>query len=375
MTVQGMVCVPAGTREVDPAHSSSAFEVKHMMIVTVRGRFREFGGRLDAAEEYPANSLVSARANVASIDTGSAQRDAHLRLAEFFDAERCPEIRFASTRIQHVEGGDYRVSGELTIKDVTREVEMTGTVEGAAEDPWGNERVGISVRGTIDRTDFGLTWQQRLQDGGLLVGEKVSIADEGVDLDLAVVAEDLRDRLARDRLGLDAVLADDMVEVASRPWRDRGLRSGVHDHAGLDDGEHAQSGTGPARESVRAAKRLATLLGVDERDADRPHTAAVGIPGGVHDRDRAPRAMDQALAGRTEHAFARGSAADAQQPRLVVLGGLVQRTGGRIPGQQEHFGADALGLELGPDLAQFVRRVRDEVVVGLGERVGKRLPG
>jgi polyisoprenoid-binding protein YceI len=175
MTEQGMVRVPAGTWNLDPAHSSAAFEVKHMMIATVRGHFREFGGRLDAAEEDPANSRVTGWAKVASIDTGNAERDAHLRSAEFFDAERYPEIRFASTRIQHVDGGDYRVSGELTIKDVTREVEMTATVEGAAEDPWGNERVGISVRGTIDRTDFGLTWQQRLQGGGLLVGERVSI--------------------------------------------------------------------------------------------------------------------------------------------------------------------------------------------------------
>ena len=175
MTEQGMVRVPAGAWDVDPVHSSAAFEVKHMMIATVRGHFREFGGRLDAAEEDPANSVVTGWAKVASIDTGNAERDAHLRSADFFDAERHPEIRFASTRIQHVEGGDYRVSGELTIKGVTREVEMTATVEGTAEDPWGNERVGISVRGTIDRTDFGLTWQQRLQAGGLLVGEKVNI--------------------------------------------------------------------------------------------------------------------------------------------------------------------------------------------------------
>ncbi len=174
-TEQGIVRVPAGTWEVDPAHSSAAFEIKHMMIATVRGQFREFGGRLDAAEEHPANSQVTGWAEVASIDTGNAERDAHLRSAEFFAAERYPEIRFASTRIQHVEGGEYRVSGELTIKDVTREVEMTATVEGAAEDLWGHERVGLSVRGTIDRTDFGLAWQQRLQGGGLLVGERVSI--------------------------------------------------------------------------------------------------------------------------------------------------------------------------------------------------------
>ena len=174
MTEQG-IRVPAGIWDVDPGHSSAGFEIKHMMIATVRGQFREFGGRLEAAEDDPANSRVTGWAKVASIDTGNAERDAHLRSADFFDAERHPEIRFASTRVQHVEGGDYLVRGELTIKDVTREVEMMATVEGAAEDPWGNDRVGISVRGTIDRTDFGLTWQQRLQAGGLLVGEKVTI--------------------------------------------------------------------------------------------------------------------------------------------------------------------------------------------------------
>ena len=175
MTEQGMVRVPAGTWRVDPAHSSAAFEVKHMMIATVRGQFREFEGTLEAAEDDPSNSRAQGSAKTASIDTGNEDRDAHLRSPEFFDAERYPNITFASTRIEHVEGGVYRVTGDLTIKDVTREVEMTATVEGAGEDPWGNERVGVSVRGTIDRTEFGLTWQQSLVGGGLLVGEQVAL--------------------------------------------------------------------------------------------------------------------------------------------------------------------------------------------------------
>jgi polyisoprenoid-binding protein YceI len=175
MTEQGMVRVPAGTWRVDPAHSSAAFEVRHMMIATVRGRFREFDGILEAAEDDPSNSRAQGSARTASIDTGNEERDAHLRSPEFFDAERYPEITFASTRIAHVEGGLYRVTGDLTIKDITREVEMTATVEGAGEDPWGNERVGVAVRGAIDRTEFGLTWQQRLASGGLLVGEEVQV--------------------------------------------------------------------------------------------------------------------------------------------------------------------------------------------------------
>jgi polyisoprenoid-binding protein YceI len=175
MTEQGMVRVPAGTWTVDPDHSSVAFEVKHMMISTVRGHFREFGGTLEAAEDDPANSRIDGGAKVASIDTGNPERDAHLRSPDFFDAERYPEIHYASTRIRHVEGGTYRVTGELTIKDITQEVEMVASVEGSGVDPWGNERVGIRVRGTIDRKDFGLTWQQPLARGGVLVGEQVTV--------------------------------------------------------------------------------------------------------------------------------------------------------------------------------------------------------
>jgi polyisoprenoid-binding protein YceI len=175
MTEKGMVRVPAGTWKVDSVHSSAAFEVKHMMFATVRGHFREFEGTLEAAEDDPADSRAWGSAKVASIDTGNADRDAHLRSPDFFDAGRYPEIRFESTRVHHVDGGTYRVAGNLTIRDVTGEVEMTATVEGAGEDPWGNERVGIAVRGVIDPAEFGLRWQQRLASGGLLVGEQVNV--------------------------------------------------------------------------------------------------------------------------------------------------------------------------------------------------------
>jgi polyisoprenoid-binding protein YceI len=175
MTEQGMVRVPAGTWKVDPAHSSVGFEVKHLMIATVRGRFTEFDGTLEAAEDDPSNSRAYGSVQVASIDTGDPQRDEHLRSPDFFDAERYPAMSFESTRIEHVEGGTYRIAGDLTIKDQTREVEMDANVEGTGRDPWGNERVGVSVRGEIDRTEFGLTWQQKLREGGVLVGEEVKI--------------------------------------------------------------------------------------------------------------------------------------------------------------------------------------------------------
>jgi polyisoprenoid-binding protein YceI len=173
-TEQGIVRVPTGTWVVDPVHSSVGFEVKHMMISTVRGHFSEFEGTLEAAEDYH-DSRVQGSAQVASIDTGNADRDAHLRSPEFFDAKRYPEIHFESTAIEHRVAGTYRVMGELTIKGITREIEVDASVEGSAVDPWGRDRVGIAVRGIIDRTDFGLTWQQRLATGGMLVGEQVAI--------------------------------------------------------------------------------------------------------------------------------------------------------------------------------------------------------
>jgi polyisoprenoid-binding protein YceI len=183
-TERGIVRVPAGTWKVDPAHSSVGFEVKHMMIATVRGRFTEFDGTIEAHEDLR-ESRVYGTVQVASIDTGHPDRDAHLRGPDFFDADRHPQIRFESTRIVHADGAHYRVTGNLTIREVTREVAMDSTVQGAGTDPWGNERVGVACHGTINRTDFGLTWQQRLAAGGLLVGEEVTIL-----IDVSAVREE-----------------------------------------------------------------------------------------------------------------------------------------------------------------------------------------
>jgi polyisoprenoid-binding protein YceI len=173
-TEQGIVRVPTGTWHVDPAHSSVEFEVKHMMIATVRGRFNEFEGTIDAAEDIK-DSRVYGKVKTASIDTNDATRDAHLRSADFLDVGNHPEITFESTDIEPLGGPEFRVTGELTIKGVTRTVELDSTVEGAERDPWGNERVGVRVRGAIDRKDFGLTWQKMLESGGFLVGEQVKI--------------------------------------------------------------------------------------------------------------------------------------------------------------------------------------------------------
>ncbi len=174
-TQGGMIRVPAGIWTIDPAHSSVGFKIRHLMIANVRGHFSDFDGTVEAAEDDPVNSRVWGTVKVASISTGDPQRDEHLKSPDFFDAARYPEITFESTRVRHLDGGTYEVAGDLMIKGVTREVELNATVEGTAVDPWGVERVGISVRGTINRNDFGLTWQQKLAAGGLLVGEEVQL--------------------------------------------------------------------------------------------------------------------------------------------------------------------------------------------------------
>jgi polyisoprenoid-binding protein YceI len=176
-TEQGIVRIPTGTWHVDPDHSSIGFEIKHMKIATVRGRFTEFEGTLIAAEDI-ADSRISGIVKVASIDTGQPDRDAHLRSPDFFDAERYPEIRFESNRIEPLGGPRFRVVGDLTMKDVTREIELDATVEGTEKDPWGNDRVGVRARGSIDRKDFGLKWQMALETGGFLLGDEVRILIE-----------------------------------------------------------------------------------------------------------------------------------------------------------------------------------------------------
>jgi polyisoprenoid-binding protein YceI len=173
-TEQGILRVPTGTWHVDPTHSSVEFEVKHMMIATVRGRFKVFEGTIEAADDI-ANSRVFGTVKAASIDTNDETRDAHLRSADFLDVEHYPEIRFESSTIEPIGGPKFRLVGNLTLKDVTREIELDATVEGAERDPWGNERVGVRVRGNLNRKDFGLTWQKTLESGGFLVGEEVNV--------------------------------------------------------------------------------------------------------------------------------------------------------------------------------------------------------
>lgn len=168
--------------QIDVAHSQVEFAVKHMMISTVKGRFASFGGTIayDAAD--PAATSVDVTIDVASIDTRQEQRDNHLRSADFFDAEKWPAIRYVSRRVEQVGDGEYRLIGDLTIRDITREVALDVTSEGSGKNPWGQEVIGFSAKGKIDRTAFGLTWNQALETGGILVGNEIKIS---IDLELS----------------------------------------------------------------------------------------------------------------------------------------------------------------------------------------------
>jgi polyisoprenoid-binding protein YceI len=160
---------------IDAAHSGINFSIRHMVVSKVRGRFAKYTGRVDLDDADLTRSVVEATIDAASIDTGTAQRDAHLRSPDFFDVEKFPEIRFRSKRIDKLEEARYRVTGELTIRDVTREVSLDVEYGGRAKDPWGNERVGFVAKGLLDRKEFGLGWNQLLEAGGVLVGDRVDI--------------------------------------------------------------------------------------------------------------------------------------------------------------------------------------------------------
>lgn len=185
-TDQGIVRVPTGIWSIDPAHSSVEFRVKHMMVSTVRGHFGEFEGTIEAAPDHH-DSKVRGSVKTASIDTNEPRRDAHLRSSDFFDAEQNPTIDFESTRIEHVDRGDYRVTGNLSMHGETRPVTLDVTVHGVVHDPGGNDRVGLEVRGTISRSDFALRWQRVLESGGVTVADEVRI---GADISAVCTGPD-----------------------------------------------------------------------------------------------------------------------------------------------------------------------------------------
>ena len=169
------------TWQLDPTHSSVEFAVKHMMFTTVRGRFKDVKGTIEADETNPNGSVVNVEIGAASIDTGSADRDAHLRSADFLDVENHPTITFHSKRVEGAakkEGDRFKMTGDLTIRGTTMEVTLDCQYEGTGKDPWGGTRSGARATATIDRRDWGLKWNQALEAGGVLVSDKVDIEVE-----------------------------------------------------------------------------------------------------------------------------------------------------------------------------------------------------
>jgi polyisoprenoid-binding protein YceI len=169
------------TWQIDASHSSVEFAVKHMMFTTVRGRFKDVKGTIAADEQNPDSSTVNVEIAAASIDTGSADRDAHLRSADFLDVENHPTITFRSKRVDGAakkEGDRFKVVGDLTIRGTTMEVTLDCQYEGTGKDPWGGTRSGARATATIDRRDWGLKWNQALETGGILVANEVRIEIE-----------------------------------------------------------------------------------------------------------------------------------------------------------------------------------------------------
>ena len=165
------------TWSIDPSHSQVGFAVRHLMISTVKGRFSDFSGTVELDPTDLTTASLSVTINAASIETGTTDRDNHLRSADFLDVGAFPTLTYVSRRVER-SGDEYRLIGDLTIRDVTREVPLTVSFEGQAQDPWGGQRMAFTAAGKLNRTAFGLTWNTALEAGGVLVGEDVKLSIE-----------------------------------------------------------------------------------------------------------------------------------------------------------------------------------------------------
>jgi polyisoprenoid-binding protein YceI len=163
--------------EIDSSHSGIHFSVRHLVIAKVRGQFSRWTGAVVVPDGDFTKASVEAVVDASSIDTGVADRDAHLKSADFFDAAQFPEVIFKASRVTP-KGDDLRVVGELTIKGITRDVTLEVEQLGQVQDPWGNQRVAFSAKTAIDRKDFGLTWNQVLETGGVAVGDRINLEIE-----------------------------------------------------------------------------------------------------------------------------------------------------------------------------------------------------
>lgn len=170
----GLTIPTAGKFVLDQAHTNAGFVSKHMMVSKVRGKFDEISGNLNLAED-PTQSTVEVAIKVATVNTGAPDRDNHLRSADFFDVEVHPELTFRSTKITHAGDNEFVVTGDLTIKGVTKPVDLKVTFEGLSVNPWGAQTIGFSATTQIDREEWGLTWNAALETGGVLVSEKIKL--------------------------------------------------------------------------------------------------------------------------------------------------------------------------------------------------------
>nr|MDT0662761.1 YceI family protein [Micromonospora sp. DSM 115978] len=175
---EGLTIPAAGTYELDQAHKRVGFVARHMMVSKVRGEFAEATATITVAED-PLASSVTATLQAASITTGQADRDNHLRSGDFLESEKYPTLEYRSTGVKSHSGNEFVLAGELTVKGVTRPVDLRVEFEGAGTSPFGQEVFGFSATAEIDREDFGLTWNVAMESGGVLVGKKVKIEIEG----------------------------------------------------------------------------------------------------------------------------------------------------------------------------------------------------
>jgi polyisoprenoid-binding protein YceI len=164
--------------EIDSSHSSVHFSVRHLVIAKVRGSFARWSGTVQVPDGDFSKATVDVTIDASSIGTGVGQRDEHLKSADFFDVAQFPELRFVGKRVQPRSGDELDVIGDLTIKGITREVVLRVEQHGQAKDPWGNLRTAFTAKTAIDRKDFGLTWNQALETGGVMVGDRVEIEAE-----------------------------------------------------------------------------------------------------------------------------------------------------------------------------------------------------
>ena len=175
MTTATATATATRTFAIDKAHSEALFQVRHL-VTKVRGSFTEFDGTIEFDEAQPTKSSVTFTAQAASIDTNNADRDVHLRSDDFFAAEKYPTLTFRSSSISATGGNEYTVNGDLTIRGITKRIALPVSFLGKAKDPWGNEKLGFETEITINRKDFGLTWNAALEAGGFLVGDDVKIS-------------------------------------------------------------------------------------------------------------------------------------------------------------------------------------------------------